>query len=140
MQYPRTSLHFEAYQRANNKRHQLHDSSSEPHNPMEKRKSIVCHIRGVPHEFFQLKDDLVQIHQEMQHDIGKMVDPIFFTENQIGSVNPHKNLSYEQSAQIIISHITEGLKMAEKNNLPKVIKDFISTHHGRGKTKYFYIS
>ncbi|TWV14137.1 HDIG domain-containing protein [Bacteroidaceae bacterium HV4-6-C5C] len=76
----------------------------------------------------------------LYHDIGKMVDPIFFTENQIGSVNPHKNLSYEQSAQIIISHITEGLKMAEKNNLPKVIKDFISTHHGRGKTKYFYIS
>jgi membrane-associated HD superfamily phosphohydrolase len=69
-----------------------------------------------------------------------MIDPIFFTENQMGGVNPHKNLSYEQSARIIISHVTEGLKMAEKNNLPKVIKDFISTHHGRGKTKYFYIS
>ena len=55
-------------------------------------------------------------------------------------VNPHKNLSYEQSAQVIISHVTDGLKLAEKNNLPKVIKDFINTHHGRGKTKYFYIS
>lgn len=63
----------------------------------------------------------------------------FFTENQSG-VNPHKSLSYEQSAQVIISHITDGLKLAEKHNLPKVIKDFISTHHGRGLTKYFYIS
>ena len=68
-----------------------------------------------------------------------MVNPAFFTENQSG-VNPHKSLSYEQSAQVIISHITDGLKLAEKHNLPKVIKDFISTHHGRGLTKYFYIS
>lgn len=75
----------------------------------------------------------------LYHDIGKMVNPAFFTENQSG-VNPHKSLSYEQSAQVIISHITDGLKLAEKHNLPKVIKDFISTHHGRGLTKYFYIS
>jgi len=75
----------------------------------------------------------------LYHDIGKMVNPAFFTENQSG-VNPHKSLSYEQSAQVIISHITNGLKLAEKHNLPKVIKDFISTHHGRGLTKYFYIS
>ena len=75
----------------------------------------------------------------LHHDIGKMVNPAFFTENQSG-VNPHKSLSYEQSAQVIISHITDGLKLAEKHNLPKVIKDFISTHHGRGLTKYFYIS
>ena len=75
----------------------------------------------------------------LYHDIGKMVNPAFFTENQSG-VNPHKSLSYEQSAQIIISHITDGQKLAEKHNLPKVIKDFISTHHGRGLTKYFYIS
>ena len=73
----------------------------------------------------------------LYHDIGKMVNPAFFTENQSG-VNPHKSLSYEQSAQVIISHITDGLKLAEKHNLPKVIKDFISTHHGRGLTKYFY--
>ena len=66
----------------------------------------------------------------LYHDIGKMVNPAFFTENQSG-VNPHKSLSYEQSAQVIISHITDGLKLAEKHNLPKVIKDFISTHHGR---------
>ena len=75
----------------------------------------------------------------LYHDIGKMVNPAFFTENQSG-VNPHKSLNYEQSAQVIISHITAGLKLAEKHNLPKVIKDFISTHHGRGLTKYFYIS
>ena len=76
----------------------------------------------------------------LYHDIGKMANPIYFTENQSGSVNPHKDLSYEESARMVISHVTEGLKMADKNNLPKVIKEFISTHHGKGKTKYFYIS
>ena len=75
----------------------------------------------------------------LYHDIGKMVNPAFFTENQSG-VNPHKSLSYEQSAQVIISHVTDGLRLAEKHNLPKVIKDFIMTHHGSGLTKYFYIS
>lgn len=75
----------------------------------------------------------------LYHDIGKLDNPVFFTENQSG-VNPHKELSYEQSAQIVIGHVTNGLKLAEKYNLPKVIKDFILTHHGCGKTKYFYIS
>ncbi len=75
----------------------------------------------------------------LYHDIGKMGNPVFFTENQNG-VNPHKSLGYEQSAQIIINHVTYGLKLAEKYNLPKVIRDFIATHHGHGKTKYFYIS
>ena len=75
----------------------------------------------------------------LYHDIGKMENPVFFTENQAG-VNPHKTLSNEQSAQVVIGHVTNGLKLAEKYNLPKVIKEFISTHHGRGKTKYFYIS
>ena len=75
----------------------------------------------------------------LYHDIGKMVNPAFFTENQ-SRVNPHKSLSYEQSAQVIISHITDGVKLAEKHNLPKVIKDFIRTHHGMGVAKYFYIS
>ena len=75
----------------------------------------------------------------LYHDIGKMMNPAFFTENQT-SVNPHKSLSYEQSAQIIINHITDGIKLAEKHNLPKVIKDFIRTHHGKGMAKYFYIS
>lgn len=76
----------------------------------------------------------------LYHDIGKMENPAFFTENQSGGVNPHKNLGYEQSAQVVIDHVTDGLKLAERHNLPKVIKDFISTHHGRGKTKFFYIS
>ena len=75
----------------------------------------------------------------LYHDIGKMENPAFFTENQSG-VNPHKSLSYEQSAQVVISHVTNGRKLAEKHNLPKVIRDFISTHHGAGTTKYFYIS
>lgn len=76
----------------------------------------------------------------LYHDIGKMENPVFFTENQSGNVNPHKNLSNEQSAQAIISHVTDGVKLAEKHNLPKAVKDFITTHHGRGKTKFFYIS
>ena len=76
----------------------------------------------------------------LYHDIGKMENPAFFTENQSGGINPHKNLNYEQSAQVVINHVTDGLKLAEKHNLPKVIKDFISTHHGRGKTRFFYIS
>lgn len=76
----------------------------------------------------------------LYHDIGKMENPAFFTENQSGGVNPHKNLGYEQSAQVVISHVTDGLKLADKHNLPKAVKDFICTHHGRGKTKYFYIS
>lgn len=75
----------------------------------------------------------------LYHDIGKMENSVFFTENQSG-VNPHKSLEYKQSAKIVINHITDGLKLAEKHNLPKAVKDFISTHHGRGKTKYFYIS
>lgn len=76
----------------------------------------------------------------LYHDIGKMENPAFFTENQSGGINPHKNLNNEQSAQVVISHVADGLKLADKHNLPKVIKDFISTHHGLGKTKYFYIS
>ena len=75
----------------------------------------------------------------LYHDIGKMKNAVFFTENQNG-VNPHKSLSYEQSAQIVISHVNDGLRLAEKHNLPKQIKDFISTHHGKGQAKYFLVS
>ena len=75
----------------------------------------------------------------LYHDIGKMSNPAFFTENQ-SSVNPHDQLSFDQSAQIIISHVTEGVKMAEKAMLPKAVVNFIRTHHGRGKAKYFYNS
>ena len=74
----------------------------------------------------------------LYHDIGKMLNPAFFTENQNG-VNPHDSLSEERSAQIIVSHVTEGLRLAEKYHLPSVIRDFIATHHGKGLVKYFYI-
>ena len=75
----------------------------------------------------------------MYHDIGKIENPIFFTENQ-GTTNPHACLPYEKSAQIIIGHVTNGLRLAEKHHLPEAIKDFIRTHHGCSKAKYFYIS
>ena len=75
----------------------------------------------------------------LYHDIGKMQDPAFFTENQNG-VNPREKMSRVDAAHIVINHVTEGLKLAEKYNLPNVIKDFIATHHGTGMTKYFYVS
>ena len=75
----------------------------------------------------------------LYHDIGKMQNPIYFTENQSGGINPHDQLSYIESAQMIISHVTEGLKLADKYNLPVQIRDLIATHHGQGKAKYFYI-
>ena len=74
----------------------------------------------------------------MYHDIGKIINPIYFTENQSG-VNPHEKMGAIDSAQMIISHVTEGIKLADKYNLPNVIKEFISTHHGQGKAKYFYV-
>lgn len=74
----------------------------------------------------------------LYHDIGKMKNPVFFTENQAG-VNPHDTLTYQESARIIISHVTEGVKLAERENLPTIIRDFIVTHHGTGITKFFYI-
>ncbi len=73
----------------------------------------------------------------MYHDIGKMVNPAFFTENQ-KSVNPHDQLTLEESAQIIINHVPDGVKLAEKAGIPKAIVNFIRTHHGRGMAKYFY--
>ncbi len=75
----------------------------------------------------------------LYHDIGKMANPVFFTENQVG-VNPHDKISDLESAKIIIGHVTEGLRLAEKYNLPKVIQEFITTHHGTGLVKYFYIN
>ncbi len=74
----------------------------------------------------------------LYHDIGKMKNPVFFTENQAG-VNPHDTLTYQESARIIISHVTEGVKLAERENLPTIIRDFIVTHHGTGMCKFFYI-
>ncbi len=76
----------------------------------------------------------------LYHDIGKMENPAYFTENQVGDNNPHKYLPYEKSAEIIIKHIPDGVKLAAKYNLPAMLADFIRTHHGTGVTKYFYNS
>lgn len=76
----------------------------------------------------------------LYHDIGKILSPAFFTENQQGGVNPHDSLTYKESAQIIIAHVNNGVKLAEENNLPVVIREFILTHHGCGLAKYFYIN
>ena len=73
----------------------------------------------------------------LYHDIGKMTNPAFFTENQHG-VNPHDALPPEQSARIVIDHVADGLRAADKAGLPGVLKDFIREHHGAGKAKYFY--
>lgn len=75
----------------------------------------------------------------LYHDIGKMSNPVFFTENQ-SSINPHNQLTFDESAQVIINHVTDGVKIAEKAMLPKAVINFIRTHHGRGKAKYFYNS
>ena len=75
----------------------------------------------------------------LYHDIGKMENPAFFTENQ-NSMNPHEGLPFEQSAQIIIQHVSDGIRLAERYELPSVIKDFIRTHHGRSLARYFYVS
>lgn len=75
----------------------------------------------------------------LYHDIGKITNPVFFTENQNG-VSPHDRMTPVESAQIIISHVTEGLRLAEKHGLPDVICNFILTHHGAGMAKYFYIT
>jgi putative nucleotidyltransferase with HDIG domain len=76
----------------------------------------------------------------LYHDIGKMDNPQFFIENQNKGLNPHDKLPYEESAQIIIKHVLNGVEMARKHNLPEVIVDFIRTHHGNTRVDYFYQS
>lgn len=73
----------------------------------------------------------------LYHDIGKISNPAFFTENQHG-VNPHDGLDPRQSAAIVIGHVPEGLRRAEQANLPDRLRDFIAEHHGAGKARYFY--
>ncbi len=73
----------------------------------------------------------------MYHDIGKMENPRFFTENQVGEVSPHEELSPEESARIIISHVIKGVELAKEHKLPETIIDFIRTHHGTTTTRYF---
>lgn len=76
----------------------------------------------------------------LYHDIGKMNNPIYFIENQSGGLNPHNNHDFDESAQIIINHVREGIELAKRYNLPNSIIDFIKTHHGRSKVKFFYNS
>ena len=73
----------------------------------------------------------------LYHDIGKISNPAFFTENQHG-VNPHDALTPLQSARIVIGHVTDGVKRADKAKLPSGIRQFITEHHGRGKARFFY--
>ena len=74
----------------------------------------------------------------LYHDIGKIRNPIYFTENQTSGFNPHDELDNEESARMITSHVTEGLKQARKYHLPAEVQDFIRTHHGTTMTGYFY--
>lgn len=76
----------------------------------------------------------------LYHDIGKSCNPQYFTENQVAGINPHDKLSFEKSAEIIIEHVTKGVKIAKKHNLPNQIISFIETHHGTTQAKYFYRS
>jgi putative nucleotidyltransferase with HDIG domain len=75
----------------------------------------------------------------LYHDIGKMNNPMYFIENQNGNYNPHDELSNTESARILIDHVTEGIEIGKKYNLPEQIIDFIRTHHGTKKVEYFYM-
>ena len=76
----------------------------------------------------------------MYHDIGKMKNPAFFTENQNKANNPHHQLSFEDSARIIIQHVEDGVAIAKEANIPSCIIEFIQTHHGKNKVRFFYNS
>ena len=74
----------------------------------------------------------------LYHDIGKMLNPMYFTENQSTGVNPHDELTPKDSSQIIINHIINGVELAKRNHIPDRIIDFIRTHHGTSLVYYFY--
>ncbi len=76
----------------------------------------------------------------LYHDIGKMQHPEYFIENQMGGKNPLSEMDFEEASRIVINHVTDGVEIAKKSHLPEQIINFITTHHGRGKTKYFYNS
>lgn len=76
----------------------------------------------------------------LYHDLGKMTNPMYYTENQFSGFNPLNEMSYEEAAQIIISHVTDGIRAAEHARLPRPIIRFIASHHGTSKTRYFYNS
>ncbi len=74
----------------------------------------------------------------LYHDIGKMKNPQYFTENQSADFNPHNDISFKESARVIIDHVIDGIEMARKHNIPEYIIDFIRTHHGTTTARYFY--
>lgn len=74
----------------------------------------------------------------LYHDIGKMSNPTYFTENQITGTNPHDELSPKESVKIIVDHVIKGIEIAKKNNLPDRVIDFIRTHHGTSVVRYFH--
>lgn len=74
----------------------------------------------------------------LYHDIGKMTDPLYFVENQNGAENPLLELDPRDAAQVVISHVTEGERIARRNHLPEVVINFITTHHGTSLVRYFY--
>lgn len=74
----------------------------------------------------------------LYHDIGKIMNPMCFIENQTSDVDYHANLTTKQSAAAIIRHVDDGVELAKKNQLPTLIVNFILTHHGTGRTNYFY--
>lgn len=76
----------------------------------------------------------------LYHDIGKLYAPMYYIENQVTGVNPHDDLSFDESAKIIINHVIKGIELAKKNNLPEQLIDFIRTHHGTSTVQYFYRS
>ncbi|OCX52799.1 transmembrane HD family protein [Mucilaginibacter sp. PPCGB 2223] len=76
----------------------------------------------------------------LYHDIGKMENPQFFIENQTSGFNPHDKMPYQESAQIIIRHVSKGVEMARRANVPEIVVDFIRTHHGNTRVDYFYQS
>ncbi|WNH12068.1 HD family phosphohydrolase [Thalassobellus suaedae] len=75
----------------------------------------------------------------LYHDIGKMKNPTYFTENQSTGINPHDELSSKESARIITDHVINGIEIAKKHNLPDRVIDFIRTHHGTSVVYYFYM-
>lgn len=74
----------------------------------------------------------------LYHDIGKLYAPMYFIENQVTGVNPHDDLSFEESANIIVNHVIKGIELAKENKLPEQLIDFIRTHHGTSTVQYFY--
>ena len=72
------------------------------------------------------------------HDIGKLKNPLYFIENQSSNLNPHDDIEFDESAEIIINHVLDGIEIAKENNLPDELIDFIRTHHGTTTVQYFY--